>query len=193
MSHQLLHEVYRYPSLSQSDLEKIMAQHKRISFPKHKHLLKAGQMANAYYIIESGLVRSYLYDFNDNEITTDFILEGEIANEVASLFQRIPTKIYMQALTDVTAWKIDFDIFQELFLSIPALTEWGRAWMTTQLVLCKKRATEMITDSAAQRYAQLMKEKPQIIQLAPLKHVASYLGVTDTSLSRIRKEFALSR
>lgn len=193
MSSQLLQDAYRYPSLSRSDMEKIISKHEQVSFQKNEYLLQAGQTANAYYIIESGLVRSYLFDFQGNEITTDFVSVGEIANEVASLFQRTPTKEYMQALTDVRAWKIDFDTFQELYLSIPALTEWGRAWMTTQLVLSKKRATEMITDTAVQRYAILMKEKPQILQLAPLKHIASYLGVTDTSLSRIRKEFALAK
>lgn len=193
MSCRLLQEVYQYPSLSHSDMEKIIARHERVSFKKNEHLLKAGQTANAYYIIESGLVRTYLFDFDGNEITTDFISENEIANEVASLFQRVPTKEYMQALADVVAWKINFDTFQELYLSIPALTEWGRAWMTMQLVRSKKRATEMITDSAASRYAMLMKEKPQILQQAPLKHIASYLGVTDTSLSRIRKEFALAQ
>jgi len=94
----------------------------------------------------------------------------------------------MQCLTDCVLWQIDYDHFQELFHQIPAMREWGRAWMVFELYLAKKRATEMITEPATQRYLHLMQEKPQIIQQAPLKHIASYLGVTDTSLSRIRKE-----
>lgn len=190
MSDQLLQRVYQYPSLSKADMEKIISKHERVTFPKNAYLLQAGQTANAYYILESGLIRTYLFDFEGNQITTDFISSGEIAIEVASIFQRIPTSEYMQALTDVVAWTIDFDTFQQLFLSIPALTEWGRAWMTMQLVMSKRRATEMITDTAASRYAHLMKAKPEILQQAPLKYIASYLGVTDTSLSRIRKEFS---
>jgi hypothetical protein len=60
--------------------------------------------------------------------------------------------------------------------------------MTNALFENKLRSLYMITDSAKDRYLRLQREQPQIIQQAPLKQVASYLGVTDTSLSRIRKE-----
>ncbi len=193
MDAKLLSDVYYYPTMNPQELQRIIKHHEQVRFQKNEFLLKAGQVANAYYIVEHGLVRSYLHDFNGNDITRDFISDGEIANEVSSLFQRIPTRENMQALTEVVAWKIDFYTFQELFLSIPSLTEWGREWMTKQLVKSKDRATEMITDPASIRYARLLKEKPLIFRQAPLKHIASYLGVTDTSLSRIRKEFALAR
>ncbi|MGO3306994.1 MAG: cyclic nucleotide-binding protein, partial [Sphingobacterium sp.] len=65
-----------------------------------------------------------------------------------------------------------------------------RAWMAYELYLSKKRATEMITEPAKKRYLHLLEEKPHIIQQAPLKFVATFLGITDTSLSRIRKEIA---
>lgn len=193
MDAKLLSDVYCYPTMNPQELQRIIKHHEQVRFQKNEFLLKAGQVANAYYIVEHGLVRSYLHDFNGNDITRDFISDGEIANEVSSLFQRIPTRENMQALTEVVAWKIEFCTFQELFLSIPSLTEWGREWMTKQLVKSKDRATEMITDPASIRYARLLKEKPLIFRQAPLKHIASYLGVTDTSLSRIRKEFALAR
>jgi len=186
-SPQFLSQVYKHPGISDADLLRIIDAHERITISKNSFLLKAGQTANEYCIVESGLIRSFLYDFEGNEITTDFMVPGELCIEVSSIFQRLPTVEYMQALTEVTAWKIDFDRFQDLFLSIPALPEWGRAWMTRQLVSFKRRATEMVTDSAAQRYERLIKERPQILQLAPLKYIASYLGVTDSSLSRIRK------
>ena len=56
--------------------------------------------------------------------------------------------------------------------------------------LSEKRSLSMITDSAQKRYLDLLANHPQILQEAPLKHVASYLGITDTSLSRIRKEIS---
>lgn len=187
MSYEILSHVYRHPGLSETDLALVVEAHERVTFPKNSFLLKAGQTADGYCIVESGLIRSFLYDFEGNEITTDFVSAGEVCIEVASIFQRVPTVEYMQALCEVTAWKIDFELFQKLFISIPGLAEWGRAWMSSQLVFSKRRATEMITDSAAQRYEKLMRERPQILQQAPLKYIASYLGVTDSSLSRIRK------
>lgn len=185
---EILKFVYQHPLFETADFDLIGKAHQRIELAKGDFLLKKDQVANAYYILESGLVRTYLYDYEGNEITTGFTGTHEIAIEVASLFQRIPSPEYMQCLTDCTLWKIEYDDFQELFHQIPAMREWGRAWMAFELYLSKKRATEMITEPATQRYLHLMQEKPQIIQQAPLKYIASYLGVTDTSLSRIRKE-----
>jgi len=61
-------------------------------------------------------------------------------------------------------------------------------WMTGKLFHSKQRSLEMITTSAKNRYQNLLKEKPQIVLHSPLKYIASYLGITDTSFSRIRKE-----
>jgi hypothetical protein len=75
-----------------------------------------------------------------------------------------------------------------LYHTIPAFNEWGRAWMTYALHINKKRFIDMVSLSASERYHNLISTKPQIIKQAALKYIASYLGITDTSLSRIRKE-----
>ena len=105
-----------------------------------------------------------------------------------SLFQRTPAQENIQALTDCVGWQISYDDFQELFHSIAGLSEWGRYWMTGKLFQSKQRSLEIITTSAKDRYENLIKEKPQVILQSPLKYIASYLGITDTSFSRIRKE-----
>jgi len=91
-------------------------------------------------------------------------------------------------MTDCVCWKIDFEAFQNLFKKIKGLSELGRSWMTERLFQCKQHAISMITDSASERYLSLQNNYPQILQHAPLKNIASYIGVTDTSLSRIRRE-----
>ncbi len=183
-----LHLIYQYPSMSYADLDQITAQHERVTFRKGDLLLREGQVSDCYYILEGGIVRSFVYDYDGNDISTNFFCEDEIVIEVASIFHHIPTKENIICLTDCVLWRIKFDAFQDLFGSIPAVTEWGRAWMSHQLFLTKKRALDMITLSAIDRYKQLLDEKPQILQQAPLKHIATFLGITDTSLSRIRKE-----
>ncbi|HTN69188.1 MAG TPA: hypothetical protein VLZ33_06975 [Dysgonamonadaceae bacterium] len=95
------------------------------------------------------------------------------------------------SLTEGCAWKIELESFEELFHKIEGLREWGRAWMSSQLFIAKQRSIDMRTKSATERYLMLVNDKPQIIQQAPLKYIASYLGITDTSLSRIRKEIFL--
>jgi hypothetical protein len=85
-------------------------------------------------------------------------------------------------------WKIEYDRFQQLLQKVEGIREWGRIWSTNQLFLQKQRFVDLLTIRAADRYLTLIKERPQVIEQSPLKYIASYLGVTDTSLSRIRKE-----
>ncbi len=190
MEQHILTLAYQHPLLTTKDLDEIIAAHTRIEIDKGTMLLNKGDIANEYFVVEQGLVRSFLYNYEETEITTGFAGQGEVVIEVASIFQRIPTEDYIQCLTDCVLWKIDFETFQELFHRIPAFREWGRAWMAYELYRAKIRATEMITLPASKRYLQLLEKHPQVLQFAPLKNIASFLGVTDTSLSRIRKEIA---
>ncbi|WP_037501159.1 Crp/Fnr family transcriptional regulator [Sphingobacterium deserti] len=180
--------IYQYPSMTYTDLDQVVEKHEKMTFKKGDLLLREGQISDCYYILEKGIVRSFVYDYDGNDISTNFFCEDEIVIEVASIFHHIPTQENIVCLTDCTLWRIQFDAFQDLFAKIPAVTEWGRAWLSHQLFLTKKRALDMISLSAIDRYQQLLEEKPQILQQAPLKHIATFLGITDTSLSRIRKE-----
>ncbi len=188
MKNELLSQVYQHPLISQDELNRIIDSHQKINFQKGDFILKEGEVASNYMILESGLIRSFAYDYNGNDITTDFLCNYEVVIEVLSLFQRTPAQENIQALTDCACWKIDFDIFQELYHSIAGFSEWGRLWMTGKLFQSKQRSLEIITTSAKDRYEHLIKEKPQVILQSPLKYIASYLGITDTSFSRIRKE-----
>jgi len=187
MKEDLFHSIYNHPSIKKEELINIKDAHQRIDFEKGSLFLESGKMANEYYLIEKGLLRAYVHDFSGSEITTDFYTIGEISIEVSSLFQRIPTNENIIALTNGSAWKIEFETFQELYNKMECFREWGRAWMSEQLFISKQRSIEMLNKSATERYLILLNDKPQIIKQAPLKHIASYLGITDTSLSRIRK------
>ncbi len=188
MSHKSLEICYDFPFFLDEELTEIFRAHETVTFQKGDCILKEGKTANEYYILEKGLVRSFVNDFNGNEVTTHFFAENEIIIEVSSLFQRIPSQENMVCITDCECRKMTFEMFQELFHKIPNLREWGRAWMSQQLFMYKQRSLEIFTLSATKRYLNLLEQKPQVIQFAPLKQVASYLGITDTSLSRIRKE-----
>ncbi len=179
---------YDFPFFIDEELGEIFHSHEKVHFQKGDFLLNEGKTANEYFVLEKGLARSYVNDFNGNEVTTHFSTENEIIIDVSSLFQRIPSQENIICITDCECWKLDFDTFQELFHKIPNLAEWGRAWMSQQLFEYKQRSVEMFTLSATKRYINLLEDKPQVVQFAPLKQIASYLGITDTSLSRIRKE-----
>ena len=188
MTNRSLEICYDFPFFLNEELEEVFLAHEKVNFRKGDFMLKEGKTANEYYILEKGLARSFVDDFDGNEVTTHFFTEDEIVIEVSSLFQRIPSQENIVCITDCECWKLTFEDFQELFHKIPNLREWGRAWMSQQLFVYKQRWVEMFTLSATKRYLNLLEHKPKVVQLAPLKQIASYLGITDTSLSRIRKE-----
>ncbi|MCJ8154737.1 Crp/Fnr family transcriptional regulator [Chryseobacterium sp. SSA4.19] len=188
MDTKVLEICYDFPFFLDEELEEVFKAHEKVFFSKGDFILKEGKTANEYYILEKGMARSFVNDFNGNDVTTNFFTEGEIVIEVSSIFQRIPTQENIVCISDCECWKMDFEIFQNLFHKIPNLAEWGRTWMSQQLFVYKQRSVEMFTLSATSRYLKLLEDKPRVIQFAPLKQIASYLGVTDTSLSRIRKE-----
>lgn len=184
----LFQTIYRHSLFTSADMQEIISLHKEITVTKNDHLLKERKISDAYYLVEKGSIRFYVHDYNGDEITTQFICENEIANEVSSLFQRIPSVQNIQAVTDAVVWKIDFNDFQHLYHTMESVREWGRKWMSAQLFQSQQRSIEIITHSASSRYLHLMAHRLHIVQQAPLKQIASYLGIADTSLSRIRKE-----
>lgn len=152
--------------------------------------LKEGLVSNEYMIVESGFLRAYTHDVDGNEVTTSFYAPGNLVLEPASFFHRTPSRENVQALTDSKGWVTTFEKLNMLFHTYPAFREFGRSVLVKGFAALKERMLSMINETAEQRYLTLMKNNPDIFQQAPLKHIASYLGVTDTSLSRIRKEIS---
>ena len=182
--------IYQHPLFSESDLEKIFSLHHLKELKKGDFFLKEKKISNSYLVLENGLMRSFVLDIDNNDITLEFFNENDAVIDASSLFQRIPSKENIQAITDCIVYEIYYDDFQELFHTIEGMREWGRMWFTFQLFQSRYQKIEMITETAKERYLKLLKEKPQIIQQAPLKQIATYLGITDTTLSRIRKEIS---
>jgi CRP-like cAMP-binding protein len=157
---------------------------------KNDFLLKDGQVCNEYLFLEKGFMRAFAYDTDGNDVTTNFYLDKQVVFEVSSFFNRTISKENIQAMDDSTAWFITYEQLNKLFHTLPEFREFGRSVLVKGFASLKNRMLSMITETAEERYAALLKNNPEIFQHAQLKHIASYLGITDTSLSRIRKEFS---
>jgi len=182
-----LTEIFKPENFSNDDLELILAQFKKVEFRKNDYLIEEHKIANYYYFLESGFARSYAIDLEGNDITTKFFTKFDIIIDWHSYFLKMPCKEYIQATTKCVAWKISFDDFMKLF-KIESFREVGRTRLVNNYFALKNHTVSMITDQAKDRYLNLIKHQPEVIHNVPLKHIATYLGVTDTSLSRIRKE-----
>lgn len=157
---------------------------------KNQFLYKSGKICNEYFYLETGFMRAFAHDTAGNDITTNFYAANNLVFEVSSFFNRTVSKENVQATIDCTGWYITYEQLNNLFHSLPAFREFGRGVLVKGFASLKTRMLSMITETAEQRYDTLLKNNPEIFQHAALKQIASYLGVTDTSLSRIRKEFS---
>ena len=182
-----LNTIFKSENFKQDDLEKILSQYQRIEFAKNDYLVQEGTTANFYYFLESGFARSYAIDLEGNDITTKFFSASDIVIDWHSYFLKTKSRENIQAITPCVAWKISFENFMKLF-NIEAFRDVGRTRLVNNYFELKNHSVSIIADPAKDRYLNLIKDKPDIVQNVPLKQIATYLGVTDTSLSRIRKE-----
>lgn len=185
-----LNKVFATSGITQEELKLVIPKYKQVTFYKNDYLLKEGQVEKKYWFIESGFVRSYINDTEGNDITFNLYASGDVVIDYPSIFFFAPTRENIQALTDCVCWEITFEDFQEMFNSITNFREQQRGLLVGSYFALKQHSISLIADEAKDRYLRLMKEKPHIIQNVSLKHIATFLGITDTSLSRIRKEIS---
>jgi CRP-like cAMP-binding protein len=175
--------------MSTGKAEQLAEKYKPKTIARNSYLLKEGTICNESHFIEEGIMRSYTYDLEGNEVTTAFYSRKMFASDLLSYFKRIPSKEYIQALTDCETWYLTYEDMQTNFHTFPEFREFGRLNIINQYNMLKQRMLSMLQETAEQRYSNLINSNPEVLQNAPLKHIATYLGITDTSLSRIRKEF----
>jgi len=186
----ILQEIFKEVQLTNEQLQQINEAYNIRNFEKQEMILKEGKISGAYYILLKGLVRTFAIDTKGNDITTGFIIPHEMILEPASFLLRQPTKENIQSLSKSICLEMSFEKFQNLFSEIDSYRNWARSMLVKNYAELKNRSIAQITDAAKKRYLDLQSNRPEIIQKAPLKHIATYLGMTDTSLSRIRKEIA---
>ena len=177
------------PFLTHDAVKHIVAQFTEKHLKKGELFLKQGRVSNEYLFLEQGFIRSYLFDTEGNEITINFYANNDIVFEVASFFQRIPSQENFEATTNCTGWVLTYEKLNKLFHELPEFREFGRNVLVKGFSAFKMRTISLINKTAEERYELLVTSKPEIFQHAQLKHIASYLGITDTSLSRIRRAF----
>ena len=191
MNRQKLTEFFRSSNLVSSQAaEEITNIFSPRKIKRNEFLFTEGRVCNEYFFLENGFIRAFAYDTNGNDVTTNFYSGGQVVFEVSSFFNRTISKENFQAIVDCNGWYITYEQLNNLFHSLHDFREFGRSILVKGFSSLKIRMLSMITETAEQRYDTLLKTNPEIFQHAALKHIASYLGVTDTSLSRIRKEYS---
>ena len=186
-SNHFLHHIFKPENFSAEELTLILDQFEVVEFSKNDYLIELGKTSAFYYFLEEGFLRSYTIDLEGIDITSKFFGPGDIVIDWHSYFLKKPSREPIQALSAGRCWKIRFSDFMKLF-HIEAFREVGRTRLVQNYFELKNHSISVIADHAKDRYLNLLNEKPELVHNVPLKHLATYLGITDTSLSRIRKE-----
>lgn len=173
--------------ISNKEAEEIATTFKFKKVSKGEFFLKQNQVSDDYFYLQKGLMRTYLYDLDGNEITTEIFTENNIVFEITSFFNRVNSEVYIEAITDCIGYSLSYNELNALFHNKPAFRDFGRAILVKEFIASTKRNYAMINQTAEQRYQNLLDSKPIILKHTPLKYIASYIGVTDSTLSRIRK------
>jgi CRP-like cAMP-binding protein len=157
------------------------------TIPKKTLLLKEGQVSQRIYFIKKGFIRSYYYK-DGNQFTNWFMGEGEIIISVYSFFSRKPSFENIETLEDCVLQSINWDELQDIYTQFPDFNKTGRLITEQYYIRSEERAINLQILSAKQRYESLLNNYPGILQKASLGQIASFLGIKQETLSRIRAE-----
>jgi CRP-like cAMP-binding protein len=152
---------------------------------KGAFLHRAGTVCNRTFLITRGLVRSY-YGKGEKDITDFFAAEGSWITATESFMRNEPDQTWLQALEPTTAYALTNADLLHLFEHFPAMERFGRITISQQFVQQSTRLTALRFSSAADKYAHFCAAYRSILPRLPLGMVASFLGVTQETLSRVR-------
>lgn len=159
------------------------------TFKKGSFLLSMDETCKKSYVLESGIARKY-YLNDGKEITTELFFKDDIAISLHSYVQQIPSREFIQAITAVSVTVTDYQAFQVLKTQYPVLMELDLMMTEYYAIWLEDRLFQFHTLTATARYVHLLQKQPQIIQYIPLTYIASYLGISLETLSRIRAKLA---
>jgi len=159
----------------------------RLEIPARTILLREGEIAKHTYFIEKGCIRTW---FNNagKEVTLNFHFEGEGVSSIESLRTETPSAYYLESLEPSTIYKIGRKEFSMIMAESPDFKARIEEVAFQTLFLYQRLFLSRIKDSPEERYKDLIKNHPKIIQRIPQHYIASYLGITPVHLSRIRNK-----
>lgn len=181
---EILDRIYPLPDSSKMSLKESIEE---VSLPKNFCLMKAEKVIPYIYFIKKGIVRAYA-STEDKDITFWFGSEGEPVVSMKSYVENNPGYENIELLEPCELYKLKTGSLRTLFNKDIHIANWGRKFAERELVKTEELIISRQFRTALERYKDLMLHKPDLLKRVQLGHIASYLGITQVSLSRIRAE-----
>ncbi|MDO5616459.1 MAG: Crp/Fnr family transcriptional regulator [Cruoricaptor ignavus] len=159
---------------------------------KGEALLKEGEVCQYTFFVEKGLLRMYSIDKNGKDHIIQFAPENWLISDRSSLYFNEKSKYYIDAVEDSEVLLLSPDFFQNLKMQHPGSILNNDMMLQKHIRNLQNRVHSLLAETAQERYLNFIKMYPNILQRVPQWMVASYLGITPESLSRVRKELVKS-
>lgn len=154
---------------------------------RKEHLVSAGEVSPCIAFFVEGYFRFYHYLPNGTEITSDFYFAPNVATSYTSFIKREPSEVYVQAMDEMDVLTLDHSTITEFYTKYPSIERLGRLLAENVAITSEKHLFSLLNYNAEERYHHLMETHPEFIQQIPVQYIASYLGITPETLSRIRQ------
>lgn len=175
--------------LSDEDWSLFSSKLTRHKFPKNQILLQVGQTENYLSFIESGIIRFFIPK-EENDVTFSFIFSNSFMSGYESFITQTPSIYSIETLAETVLWRISYEDLQIVYKESEIGNIIGRLSCENLYLRKSKREISLLRDTAEQRYQNLFREQPYILEHISLKYIASFIGVTPQALSRIRKRIS---
>lgn len=178
-------------SISSSDWDFFTSKLQKRIIPKKSVFLKINEIENQISFITSGVVRLFIpKEELEKEITFGFSFKNQFVSAYDSFLTQTPSAYQLQALSETTLLSISHSDLQLVYSTTQIGNLVGRLTAERLFLIKSKREQNLLNLTAEERYLRLFKERPELLNVIPLKYISSYIGVTAQALSRIRKRLA---
>jgi len=179
----------QFTDFNDSELEIIMPYFENKEFKKKTILLNVGTVSNEVFYIINGCIRLYC-EKGGEELSTYFFTENMFAGSYDSFLSRKPSKVAIETLEECEVFILTHESQENLYKVFPKMNEFIRKALEARFVLLHDLFISYLLNSPEERYLTLLKERPELLQRIPQRQIASFLGITPVSLSRIRNRIA---
>lgn len=179
---QILDKIYPLSEFSKLILKNHIVE---LSFPKNKILISADKIEKDFYFIKKGIARTFVYTDGD-ETTFSFGKEGDTIISMKSYIANQKGYENVELLEDCLVYKLNTQDIRKLYSENIEIANWGIKFAENELLKAEDRLLTRQFGTATNRYQILLKNYPNLLQRVQLGYIASYLGITQVSLSRIR-------